>query len=186
MKFKNFLTIFILIFVSSCSSGNENIVKTSSLIPYENSNFSLNIPSNWSILTWTSWVLPEPKNGEISLAVSSSELKYGFSNNLLILRQNLQKVITSRDFSILNNVWSTKEYLEYLKIEAKTITFADNDKSYLYIFEAKYNTNTPKLKFLQVWKVCSVKNGYLLTIAISTDIKDTSAYEEILKSFRCK
>jgi len=51
MKFKNFLTIFILIFVSSCSSGNENIVKTSSLIPYENSNFSLNIPSNWSILT---------------------------------------------------------------------------------------------------------------------------------------
>lgn len=184
MKFKALLFVFILLFISSCSSEEE--IKSTSLTNYENNDFLISIPSNWNVLSWTSWVLPQPKNWEISLAISSSELKYGFSNNLLILKQDLQKVTNSSDFSILNNVWSTKEYLEYLKLEAKTMTFPDNDKSYLYIFEAKYNTKTPKLKFLQVWKVCDFRKWYLLTIALSTDIKDVKFYEEILKSFKCK
>ncbi len=185
MKFRFLLVFLVLALLSSCSSSTEE--KTiSSISLYENNYFSINYPESWEVLTWTSNVLPEPKNGEISLAVSSPDLKYWFSNNLLVLKQDLHKVVSSTDFSILNNVWSTTQYLEYTKLESKTIDFSDWDKSNLYVFEAKYNTSTPRLKFLQTWKVCNVKNWYLLTIAVSTDIKDIASYEDILKSFNCK
>lgn len=185
MKIKLFVILSLFTLLFSCSSSNDEATVTW-LVDYENTDFSMSLPSNWENLTWTSSILPKPKSLEISLAVSSNELKYGFSNNLLVLKQDLLKSTTSLDFSILNNVWSTKEYLEYTKIESKSIDFADSDKSNLYVFEAKYNTTTPKLKFLQVWKVCSSKKWFLLTIALSTDIKDTSKYEEVLKTFKCK
>lgn len=183
---KKALVIGLLTFIMfSCSSSDEQ--KVTWLTLHDSTNFSLSIPSNWNVITKESNILPNPKTSQIELAVSSEELKYWFSNNLLILSQNLDKKISSIDFSILNNVWSTKEYLEYLKLESKNIDFADWDKSNLYIFEAKYNTTTPKFKYLQVWKVCNKEEQwYLLTIALSTDIKDTSKYEEILKTFKCK
>lgn len=182
---KKYIILVLLTFLFSCSFS-DTTEEVTWLTKYENSQFSMSIPSNWDILSNTWDVLPSPKSWEISLAASSSELKYGFSNNLLILWQNLNKSITSLDFSVLNYVWSTKEYLEYLKLDSKSFEFSDWDKSNLYIFEAKYNTTTPKLKFLQVWKVCNLSKAYLLTIALSTDIKDTSKYEEVLKTFKCK
>lgn len=186
---KNFICLlFILVSLTSCfsSTTTQDVSTATWLNPYENTEFTMSLPSNWDILTNTWNVLPKPKNWEISLASSSSELKYWFSSNILVLSQKLNKQVSSLDFSILNNVWSTKEYLEYLKLESKSFDFSDWDKSNLYIFEAKYNITTPKLKFLQVWKVCGITKAYLLTIALSTDIKDTSKYEEILKTFKCK
>lgn len=183
---KNIIFFFLVTVLFSCSSSSSTTENVTWLTSYENKDFAIDLPSNWSILT-NSWnVLPNPKNWEISLAATSTELKYWFSNNLLVLWQKLNKAVTSLDFSILNNVWSTKEYLEYTKLESKSFEFSDADKSNLYIFEAKYNTTTPKLKFLQVWKVCWISKAYLLTIALSTDIKDTSKYEEVLKTFKCK
>ena len=70
-------------------------------------------------------------------------------------------------------------------MESKSIDFLDSDTSNIYIFEAKYNIQTPKFKYLQVGKVCK-DTGYLVTIALSTDIKDTSKYEEMIKTFQCK
>ncbi len=184
---KTFFVIFFwLWFLFSCTSQTSTLENATGLTLFENTEFSMNIPSNWSILT-NSWnVIPEPKYGKIAFAATSNELKYGFSNNLLILSQKLDKNINSLDFSILNNVWSTKEYIEYTKLESKSFEFVDKEKSNLYIFEAKYNTTTPKLKFLQVGKVCSLSQAYLLTIALAIDIKDTSKYETILKTFTCK
>lgn len=182
---KVFLLFLLSIFLFSCSSSSDED-KVTWLTIHDWINFELSIPTNWNIITKESNILPNPKNSQIELAVSSDELKYGFSNNLLILWQKLDKKVTSLDFSLLNNVWSTKEYLEYLKLESKNIEFADGDKSNLYIFEAKYNTTTPKFKYLQVWKVCNQVKWYLLTIALSSDIKDTTKYEEVLKTFKCK
>lgn len=182
---KKFFILLSILFITSCSTS-QNQWAVTWVTNYDNKDYTVNIPENWDIIsnTWNS--LPNPKNWEISLAITSKELKYWFTSNMLILSQNLQKQVSSIDFSILNNVWSTKEYLEYTKIESKTIDFADNDKSNLYIFEAKYNIKTPKLKFLQVWKVCWISKWYLITLAISSDIKNTSKYEEIIKSFKCK
>ncbi len=179
---KNIFIMLLILVLSSCWSENE-IVTWLSLHEWE--KFNMNIPSNWSLINSESEILPTPKTSQIELAVSSEELKYGFSNNLLILSQKLDKNVSSIDFSILNNVWSSREYVEYLKIESKNIDFLDNDKSNLYIFEAKYNIQTPKFKYLQVGKVCK-NTWYLITIALSTDIKDTSKYEDIIKTFQCK
>lgn len=181
-----FLTIFLFSCFSSSSTVTNTTITTTWLTLYENKEFTMSLPSNWDILSSTWNILPKPKNWEISLAASSSELNYGFSNNLLILSQKLDKQVSSLDFSILNNVWSTREYLEYIKLEAKNFNFSDWDKSKLYIFEARYNITTPKLKFMQIWKICNISKAYLLTIALATDIKDTSKYEEILKTFKCK
>jgi len=156
------------------------------LINFENNDFTFSIPSSWSIITDKDTILPKPKNGEIVLAVSSDELRYGFANNLLVLKQSLNKKVSSDEFSILNNIWANKDYLEYIKLDTKQLIFNDKDKASLYIFEAKYNTSTPKLKFLQVWKVCSDKEAYLITVALSLDILDTTRYEDMLKTFSCK
>lgn len=182
---KIFLLIMLATILFSCGSDTQE-EKVTGLTEHNGAGFVMSIPSNWNILSASGNILPKPKNGEIAFAASSTELKYGFSNNLLILSQKLNKGITSGDFSILNNVWGTKEYLEYLKLESKSIEFADKDTSNIYIFEAKYNETTPKLKFLQVGKVCNLTEWFLITVALSTDIKDTSKYEEVIKTFQCK
>lgn len=180
---KNILILGLCFLLVSCGDSQEWVVTGLSL--HEGNTFQMSVPSNWSVITQDSQILPSPKTSQIELAVSSEELKYGFSNNLLILSQKLDKKVSSTDFSILNNVWSSREYVEYLKLESKSIDFLDSDTSNIYIFEAKYNIQTPKFKYLQVGKVCK-DTGYLVTIALSTDIKDTSKYEEMIKTFQCK
>jgi len=56
----------------------------------------------------------------------------------------------------------------------------------LYIFEAKYNYDTPKLKFLQTAHICNQTDAYFFTIALSPLVRDTSKYEAFLKTFKCK
>ena len=58
---------------------------------------------------------------------------------------------------MLNNVGASKDYLEYTKLDSKEIIIEDEEESLLYIFEAKYNMETPKLKFLQTARVCNRK-----------------------------
>lgn len=173
-----------ILLIFSCSSDtNDEVV--SGLTTYSGESFHMNIPSNWNIITKESNILPNPRNSQIELAVSSPELKYGFSNNLLILSQTLDKNISSVDFSILNNVGSSREYVEYVKLESKNIDFVDGEKSNIYVFEAKYNTQTPKFKYLQVGRVCKNK-WFLITMALSTDVKNSSLHEEVIKTFECK
>jgi hypothetical protein len=62
----------------------------------------------------------------------------------------------------------------------------DEEKSIVYIFEAKYNIDTPKLKFLQTAHICNQDKAYFLTLAIPVTIKDISKYEYLLSTFACK
>jgi hypothetical protein len=64
--------------------------------------------------------------------------------------------------------------------------FTDDEASVLYIFEAKYNQDTPSLKFLQTAYVCGQNKAFLLTIAVSKSVRDLSRYEQLLSSFNCK
>lgn len=181
---KKIFSFLILIFVLF-SCWNEVTEDVSTLQKIDKNNFSIEIPSEWSLIENDSKTLPKTKVGNIELVSISSEVVSGFSSNLLILSQDIYKWVKSDEFSIINNVWSTKEYLNYQKLDSKKIDFADKDTSTLYIFEAKYNTKTPVFKYLQVWKVCD-KKAYLMTIALSQDVKNTQKYEDILKSFNCK
>lgn len=152
---------------------------------FENKDFSMLIPSSWQIIENDDKVLPKPKDWEISLAVSSTDISYWFSNNLLILKQDLDKTVSSKDFSVINYVWATWEYNDYVKLDSTELELSSWDKTIAYTFEAKYNESTPKLKFVQTSVVCW-KTWYLLTIALSLDIKDTDKYIDLFKTFTCK
>lgn len=188
MKVKILVLVFLSLILNSCWSDDTTTTSwsVSWLVTNENTFFSIWVPEKWNILDKNDKSIPTPKSWEVSLVAISSELNYWFSNNMLVLTQDLAKETTSNDFSILNNVWATKEYDEYTKLDSKQISFNDWDTTTLYVFEAKYNVNTPTLKFIQAWKVCNYKKAHLITIALSSDIENTSSYEDIVKSIKCK
>jgi hypothetical protein len=126
----------------------------------------MDIPSNWS--TDSDKSIPEPKNGEIVLKAVSSEIRYGFSNNIIIMRDQLETPMTSKKYSEMNQIQTMKNYYEYSKISDEAILFADDDESRITVFEAKYNATTPKIKFIQTVKVCGT-NIYLIHASMALD-----------------
>ena len=126
----------------------------------------MDIPANWS--TKIDKNLPTPKNGAIVLTALSPEVRYGFSNNILILEDSLDQPVTSKKYSEMNQVQTTRNYLEYTKISDEAILFDDSDESRVHIFEPRYNTTTSRMKFIQSAKVCGTK-VYLIHAAVALD-----------------
>ncbi|MDD5213859.1 MAG: hypothetical protein PHG82_05525 [Candidatus Gracilibacteria bacterium] len=176
-------SVFLL---SSCFfSSTATPVDSSSLKQYVGSGFTMSTPNSWTLIDKNSSTLPKPNGSSIALAVTSPDMKYGFANNMLILKTKVAKDISSKNFSTLNNVGSSRDYKNYLKLAEADITFNDSVISSLYTFEAKYNETTPNLKFLQTAVVCPSLDAYFITLALNVDIKDTSKYEDMLKTFKC-
>ena len=152
---------------------------------YAGDKFDISIPENWNILNDKQNLLPQPSEGKIELSAQSQEAKGGFFNNVLILSDTLKSFTDSQEFAIANNVGAKSQYLDYLELENKSFEFIDGTQSQLYIFEAKYNMETPKIKFIQTAYVCNPNTGYLLTMAVSPSVKITDKYETLLSSFTC-
>lgn len=182
---KKFFALVSMIFVL-VSCGGSDATTSSWLVKKETANISIEIPSNWFEISDKENILPKVKNWSIELAVSADKVVNWFSNNLLILSDDLKTMVTSSEFSMLNNIWAQTDYLEYLELSSKEFTFKDEEKSILYTFEARYNIDTPKLKFMQTAHICNANKAYFLTIAIPTSITDISKYEEFLATFACK
>lgn len=177
--------IFSIIFVFSlvsCGSSNEN---ASWLTLVDKEDFSIQSPENWEILN-SQDVLPKANKWDIKLTVSSTNSQWWYANNMIILWDRLTSLTSSKDYSMLNNVWAKSDYLEYTAIESKDILFSDGEESILYIFEAKYNYETPKIKFLQTASICNGYDAYFMTISIPSTVTDTSKYEYLLSTFSCK
>ena len=182
--FKKILILSLFLFLFSCS--DEVTVSNSWLINTETTSLSIDIPSNWKVIENVDEILPKVNEWKIELAVSSENIENGFANNLLILSDDLNTFVSSKDYSMLNNIWAETDYLDYRKIESKDFKFLDEEESILYIFEAKYNLDTPKLKFMQTAHICNQNKWFFFTIAIPTTIADTSKYEYLLSTFKCK
>lgn len=182
MRIHGFIGIILATFLVSCSglplSGEQN----SNLTLIEKDAFNVSVPKNWAPAQKQD--LPTPKNGSISLAYISSDVVNGFSNNFIVLSEKLDGIINSKKYSEINNIQTTKNYLEYTKILESDITFPDSDEGKTYGFEARYNQTTPRKKFLQTAKVCG-NTVHLLTITLSLD-KKLDPYIPILESFTCK
>lgn len=179
---KKISILFLSLFLFSCSSEvNENALQN-----YNGEFFSVQIPSNWIILNGDEKILPSPSVWSIALSISSPDVVNGFSNNFLILEEDLKYTITASDFSKMNNDSSQKSYDEYLLREEKEIQFTDGEKSKIFIFNAKYDSKTPKLTFLQTARICQEKKSFFLTLALPMDIKETARYEEMISTFECK
>lgn len=175
-----------LFILTSCFWSSSDSNSWGGLKKHEWEWYSIDVPVSWNDLTNNTSVVPTPKYWEVSLAMSATEMRLGFANNIVILKQKLTKPALSREYSYLNNAWASKNYTDYLKLESKDIEFQDEWKSMMYIFEAKYNKWTPMLKFMQVGRVCAWDVWYLLTIALSLDVKASWKYQEILESFTCE
>ena len=191
---KKLCIVFVLLWLISCWSDDTTPDGATTLSQaekkwlsvFETDAFSLAIPAAWEILDDIDTLLPKPNNGDIELAANSPDTQYWFANNILILSQDINTSTSSKEFSLLNNIWVEREYSEYVKLDTKDISFANQDTSLLYIFEARYNIDTPKLKFLQTAAVCHSSRAYFLTIALPISLKDISKYEDILQTFSCK
>jgi hypothetical protein len=92
--------------------------------------------------------------------------------------------MTSAKYSEQNNTQTTKNYLEYSKVKDGILTFTDSETSHFYVFEARYNQTTPKMRFIQTARVCGTR-VYLLHFTLSLD-KNPDIYSKLLESFTCK
>jgi hypothetical protein len=142
----------------------------------------MDIPEDWT--TTPSQTIPTPKNGAVVLTAISPEVRYGFSNNIIIMRDSLDTPVTSRKYSELNQIQTTRNYLEYTKISDDAVLFTDDDESRVTVFEAKYNTTTSRMKFIQTAKVCGT-SVYLIHAAIALD-KNPDNYISLFKTFECQ
>lgn len=171
-------------FFASCGSTTTD---TASLTTFKGEGFSVDVPKSW--IAKDAKEIPTPKNGSVALAMTSTDISSGFANNLLILKDTLTadektgKYITSKEYSITNYSHTTKEK-EFKKLEEKEITYADGDVSNLYVFEAKYNRETPIKRFVQASKVCGNK-VYLITVGTELNPDKSAKYENFAKSFQC-
>lgn len=185
MKFIYFLFPVLIVFLSGCSlpgtqSEWEDLTKNT--IVFENSTVSLLIPKTWSGMTSSDFSLPWM--GSVIAAYVSPEIKWWYSNSLVILEDSPLRIMTSKRYSELNHIQTTKNYLEYKKIKEREIVFSDNDTSTLYIFEARYNETTPRMRFIQTARVCGNK-VYILHFSLSLD-KNPDIYSTLFESFTCK
>jgi hypothetical protein len=168
--------------LTSCGTTTENINLTS----YVGKGFEMQVPKSWIIKSESE--LPKPKNGTVAAAWTSSDISSGFANNMLILKDTLaadaDPKMTSRKYAVINQALTTGSYKEYTKLSDKTLTFSDKDEGLAVVFEAKYNAQTPKQKFIQVAKLCG-RDVYLINIGLSLSNDSTDKYMELLSSFTC-
>lgn len=174
---------FLSLSLIGCSlPGTQDEPTDSTTVLYEGTGFTTMVPSTWEKASGMS--LPIPTRGTVILAYISKDVRYGFSNNYIVMSDSLDTPVTSKKYSELNHIQTTKNYLEYTKLQELPFTFTDADESIMYVFEARYNKTTPRMKFIQTAKVCGTR-VYLLHASVSLD-KVVDKYIELLKTFECK
>lgn len=179
---KIFLLSVAFFSLASCFN-NKPEIKGLPTKEFADSNFTMQIPSEWSA-SGSVDNLPSLPNGEIVMAAVSPEKKYNFSNNIVIIADKLDYIGTSKQYSEQNNLKTQKKYLEYSLVKSGPIIFGDSDEGKYYIFDARYNAQTQKLRFLQTAKVCGT-TVFLLHASVSLDT-DTSKYIDVFRTFTCK
>ncbi len=192
---KIFILIFLSLFLTSCfwkadDTELEENKKVSSEIKEQWSKLA-KIAGDWFLIELPKSLvkvkdLPTPRVWKLVLAMQSKEMINWFVNNIVIIKQILDKKISSKEFSIINQVRARTKYVNYKKLDMEDIIFSDGDISILYFFEARYNTKVAKQHFLQVWKVCPDKSAYIITIWLNPRIFDYKKYENFIKSFKCR
>ncbi len=177
-----FFLIALIFSLSACSLPGTQTESTDNTVLYENTVFQMQVPKTWTEANKQS--VPAPRHGSVLLAFVSPEVKYGFSNNLIVMQDSLSSIITSKRYAELNSIQTSKNYLEYTKLQDQEFTFSDTEISRLYVFEARYNQTSPRMKFIQTARVCG-SNVYLLHFSLALD-KSPDIYTELLKTFVCK
>lgn len=179
---KNILFLLFSLFLASCGQSNSQISGLS-MKEFTGSGFTLQIPEKWTTSD-NAGDLPAPANGKIVLTSVSPDKKYNFSSNILVIEDTPGYLGTSTQYSEQNNLRTQNKYLEYQQIEKSDILFGDSDASKYFVFQAKYNNQTQKLKFVQTAKFCGPRI-YLLHASMALDA-DAKTFVDIFRTFSCK
>jgi len=183
--FKKIIILFIFTLgLSSCfdSTTVDSWESVKSL--YENTNFSISIPSKWKVIKNTDEILPKPADWEVVFDAVSETLNDNFYRNILVLKQEIINDISSLDYITWNYIWSIKEYFYIKKLDENNVLI-DWQKTKVYEFEARYSEDTPILKFIQTWIICD-KKWYILTISLEKNNLNLDRYKFLLWTFKCK
>ncbi len=170
--------------LSGCFWSNSSDNTADGLTSYNQSWFSLSIPQSWDIQSDVS-VFPQPHTWQIELAVVSNDASASFARNLLILSDTITKLTTSTDFMISQMVSARDTYVWYTGLDTRNINFSDGEEGIVYIFEAQYNVDTPKLKFIQTAHLCQPDQMYVMTLTLPVQVRENDRYVEMLKTFWC-
>ncbi|GAB0175305.1 MAG: hypothetical protein HHAS10_11840 [Candidatus Altimarinota bacterium] len=180
-----FFIVFIVpfLFVGCTLPGvqDESTLVEDNTVTFENDQVSMLVPKTWSGKTDN---FPPLRAGSVIAAFISGDVRQGFANNLLIISDDLVNVMTSKRYSEFNNLQTKKNYYEYSSLKEEDMTFSDNEITRIYVFEARYNETTPKMKFIQAARVCGTK-VYLLHFTLSPE-KKSDNYISLMKTFTCK
>ena len=189
--------ILLTLFLTSCwipflwGSDEEDATTTteeivSSTKAFKTNSISLIVPSNWNEISSSS--LPSPKTWTIVTALKSSDKIDDIYRSLIILEDTIIGKLSSEQYARNDYNVSVKNYSGHRLLEEKYIKYIDDVSSILYIFEAKYNPDSPRIKFIQSSKICTESDKskvYNITIALPPSINDTDKYETLIKSLSC-
>lgn len=150
------------------------------------SSMLIQTPTDWSEI-WKSQ-LWAPKTGEIILALKSPDIVDWVYKSMIILQDSLIWNLTSMQYSRNDYLVSQKKYSGFRELENTSVKYVDWEESNLFVFEAKYNPDSPRIKFVQSSRIC--KNWekrvvYNLTIALAPSITDIEKYKALIQSFEC-
>ena len=106
-----------IVILTSCGTSDSSISTTS----ISGDGFSIDTPKTWIPVEKTS--LPATKNGTIVLALTSTEITSGYSNNMSIIKEKLTEIMTSKKYSVVNYALSTGSYRDFIKLDEKSILF---------------------------------------------------------------
>ena len=186
--YKKTLFIFASLFIlSSCFGGwaDDNTTEVTGLDTFSNTKFVMWVPASWDTITQFDDILPTPYTGEIELVSIAPESKKWVKNNLLVLSETLDVFMTSSDLITSSQVRSKNDFYSYTQNQVKNISFSDGTSSILYVFEAQYNKDTPAYTFVQTARVCNANKGFIMTITLPKNTRETQIYEQLLQTFSC-
>lgn len=191
--FHRFSSIFLLTWVmmslTSCGSNNDNTAlsqdtgaATKTFTPLE-----IQVPSSWS---WVELNMdPPPRQWELIGTFVSDKSYAGFKENFTILKETYHtngsgQALPTQASYLARSIESAKpSYLSHMLIADKKTVFADDSEWITSIFDAQYNDQWPKRRFVQTAKICG-ENIYLLTYALSLNGNTDEAFT-LLKTAKC-
>lgn len=193
---KIILSIFCTLLLSSCGipflwwddeedTADDSDI-TSATTEFKNDGMTMLVPTSWQEIGSSS--LPVPKSGKIALALKSTDKTDNLYRTLVILEDELLWTMSSEQYARNDYLISIKKYSSFKELSEKSVNFTDGTNSKIYIFEAKYNPDSPTIKFLQSSKVCPKEEKnlvYNITIALPSSLDDIEKFEWLIKTLQC-
>ncbi|MEK7547466.1 MAG: hypothetical protein AAB540_01080 [Patescibacteria group bacterium] len=196
MKIKYFLisAVLALTLFSGCSSEDEGTNSTNGTAEnpnkalYEETDFSLSIPTSWEVINKNSFTSNVPANTIVGFRNNIKNEK--FTANLNITQTNLTEEISSEDFAKSSMAKTKNSLVDFVEINKDTAKVNSPDgeiEAYLVEMEGKKSVNEPIVHFKQLHIVNGDK-AYTITAAYLKEEDESviNMLDEMVNSFTLK